>query len=199
MLKGAERILIPLRIETTEGPNNLYEFSLGSITALAAAGSGWNTIQNSSNAYHLEPDSEDVLYQLFYGIYPSYVRVYRQFQSGVDRGALRGGVRNPGVDNIGWIDGQISPIKYPSPITELYTVKGVYPAFYAFHPYAEPSSITPRMTFYVFTYGVTPLSIKDEDKGDPDYISPERLAMVKTITMGGRTLMQAPGWLQGKS
>ena len=95
MLEGSAVKLYPFRIESQEYPNNRTEFSIGAATALAAAGTGWNTIQDASNRFILEPEFAEVLYQGFYGITPSIARVYRQYPSGVDRGSLVG-TRNPG-------------------------------------------------------------------------------------------------------
>ena len=187
MLEGNSVKLYPFRIETVEYPNDRYEFSIGSATALATGGTGWNTIQDASNRFILEPEFAEVIYQCFYGITPSYARVYRQYPSGVDRGSLVG-TRNPGVDPIGYISGDMSPGLWPSPITEFYSIRGQHPAFYGYHPYARPSSITIRMNFYIAMYGVSCIEMSEA----------EILAKAKKIiSLGGRTLMTAPGWIRG--
>lgn len=188
MLEGSTVKLYPFRIEVVEYPNNRAEFSIGSAAALATAGTGWNTIQDASNRFILEPEFSEVIYQGFYGITPSYARVYRQYPSGVDRGSLVG-TRNPGVDPIGYISGDMSPGLWPSPITEFYSVRGQHPAFYGYHPYARPSSITVRLNFYITVYGVSCV----EGMSSADIL----LKAHKIITMGGRILMQAPGWMRG--
>ena len=188
MLEGSAVKLYPFRIEAQEFPNNRSEFSIGAATALAAAGTGWNTIQDASNRFILEPEFAEVIYQGFYGITPSIARVYRQYPSGVDRGSLVG-TRNPGVDPIGYINGDMSPGLWPSPITEFYTVRGQHPAFYGYHPYARPATITVRLNFYITMYGVTCV---------PNMTDAEILRVAKKIiSVGGRTLMQAPGWMRG--
>ena len=188
MLEGSKVKLYPFRIESLEYPNNRPEFSIGSATALATAGTGWNTIQDASSRYILEPEFAEVLYQGFYGITPSYARVYRQYPSGVDRGNLVG-TRNPGVDPIGFISGDMSPGLWPSPITEFYSVRGQHPAFYGYHPYARPGTVTIRMNFYISMYGITCVA----------GMTGEQILQKakKIITLGGRTLMQAPGWMRG--
>jgi len=188
MLESSVVKLYPFRIESVEYPNNRAEFSIGSATALAAAGTGWNTIQDSSNRFILEPEFAEVIYQGYYGITPSIARVYRQYPSGVDRGSLVG-TRNPGVDPIGYISGDMSPGLWPSPITEFYAVRGQHPAFYGYHPYARPASITVRLNFYINVYGVTCVP-------GMSYNEIEQQAR-NIITLGGRTLMQAPGWMRG--
>jgi hypothetical protein len=187
MLDGNKVTLFPLLIETLEYPNNYYNFSLGSATALASAGTGWNTIQDSNNRYILEPEYSEALYQVFYGVSPPIARLYRQYPSGVDRGSLVG-TRNPGTDPIGYINGDSSPMLWPSPVTEFFTVRGQHPAFYGHHPYARPATITVRMNFYITAYGVCGI------RGMPD--EEVRTKAKRIITMGGRTLMQAPGWVK---
>ena len=189
MLEGSTVHLYPFRIEAVEYPNNRAEFSIGAASALASAGTGWNTIQDASNRFILEPEFAEVIYQGFYGITPSIARVYRQYPSGVDRGSLVG-TRNPGVDPIGYISGDMSPGLWPSPITEFYSIRGQHPAFYGYHPYASPSSITVRMNFYITMYGFSSCG---------DQMSEAEILKVakNIISLGGRTLMTAPGWIRG--
>jgi len=187
MLDGNDTKLYPFQVESREAPNNYTEFSLGSATALAQAGTGWNTIQDSSNRYILEPEYTGVIYQVFYGISPSYARVYRQYPSGVDRGSLTG-TRNPGADPIGYVSGDQSPLLQPSPTTELFTVRGQHPAYYGYHPYARPATANIKMTFYIVSYAVNGVRTDDQQ-----WImnNSERI-----VSMGGRTLMAAPGWVR---
>lgn len=172
------------RVDTAEYPNNRTEFSIGSATALAAAGTGWNNIQDSSNTYILEPQNENLLHQYWYGIAPSYARVYRRYPPGVDRGALLA-TRNPGVDPEGYIDGVASPLRIPSPITETLVIKGLRPSYYGYHPYAVPSSITVRLSFYVAVYGLTHIKAEEVDP-----------KAVRLVTIGGRVPPQAPSWVR---
>ena len=189
---GPKAELFPLRIDAAEYPNNLYDFSLTTAASLATAGTGWRTIQDSSNRYLLEPENNGVLHQVYYGITPSYARVYRQYPSGVDRGSLVG-TRNPGVDAVGYIDGVLSPYRYPSAITETHIVRGQRPAFYGYHPYGAPASITVRMNFYIITYLTCSLYTTLSDNEIRGMV---REGKARIVTPGGRTLMQAPGWLR---
>lgn len=184
MMEGATLKDYYFRIDTSEYPNNRAEFSLGSATALASAGTGWNNIQDSNNTYILEPQNENVLYQYWYGISPSVARLYRRFPPGVDRGALLQ-TRNPGVDPEGYIDGVTSPLRIPSPITETHVIKGLRPSYYGYHPYAIPATITVRMSFYVATYGLTHLLAGDVDS-----------KAARLITIGGRVPPQSPSWVR---
>lgn len=185
MMEGAALKDYYFRVDTAEYPNNRSEFSLGSATALAAAGTGWNNITDSSNVYILEPQESNLLFQYWYGIGPSIARLYRRYPPGVDRGALLQ-TRNPGVDPEGYIDGVSSPLRVPSPITEGHSIKGLRPSFYGYHPYATPSTITVRLTFYVATYGLTYLKGSDVD----------RTRRMRLITVGGRVPPQSPSWVR---
>lgn len=188
-LRGALPITRYLRIETAERPNNLSEFSLGSASAQNTTGTGWLQIQDSNNNFFLQPDYRYIMYQIYYGVGPSYARVYRRYPAGVDRGSLFG-TRLIG-SQVGWVDGLISPLHRPSVQTEFYTVNGQYPSFNGYHPYGAPASITVFMSFYISAYSVA--KVKAEDLTD------EEKKGVKLVTMGGRTLMQAPDWLQDET
>lgn len=188
-LVGSEQKIRYLRIETVERPNDLREFSMGSASGQNTTGTGWNQIQDSNNSYYLQPEYRGILYQIYYGIAPSYARVYRRYPAGVDRGSLFG-TRLIG-SQIGYINGRTSPLNAPSVVTELYTVNGQYPSFNGYHPYADPTSVTVFMNFYISSYGISKVAevnLTDKDK--------ERL-IIRTV--GGRTLMQAPDWLRSES
>lgn len=192
-LIDSEPKIFHFRIKTVEGPNDLKEYCLGStnggVTGTAASaqnttGTGWDEIIDSAGRYFLEPEFGNIIFQSFYGISPSIAWTYRKYPSNVDRGSLRG-TRTIG-GKVGAISGKDSPLSVPSPLTELFTLKGNHPTFLGYHPYLEPSSIYIYMTFYVTRYGV-------------DYLktpSPEEQAKAIIKTMGGETLFQAPEWLR---
>jgi hypothetical protein len=188
MLDGIQTHLYPFQVDTIEVPNNYAQFSIGSATALATAGTGWNTIQDTSNRYILEPESSGIIYQVFFGVYPSFARVYRQYPSGVDRGSLTG-TRSPGTDPIGFISGDMSPLLFPSVVTEFFTLRGNHPAFYGYHPYGRPATVNVRLNFYIAVYGVSGIRRNNDDA----WITENSR---RIITMGGRTLMQAPTWVK---
>lgn len=177
-----------LRVTQVERPNNLPDFSLGTAAALNTAGTSWDAIQDSSNNYYLEPDTENYLYQVYWGASPSYIWVYRRFPSGVDQGSLVG-TRSIG-DRVGFITGAFSPINRPSVETEFYTVRGIRPEFFGYHPYAEPSSPTVFLGFYVSVYTVA--RIEEESLTIAEKIR------ARQITMGGsKRLQRVPSWLGG--
>mgnify|MGYP001568499952 CR=1 FL=1 len=202
---GGQRRYYFLEVETVEAPNDLSEFSLGAATGLATAGTGWNLVQDSSNNKYLEPDYDNIVYQIFYGISPSYARVYRQYPSGTDRGNLFG-VRTVG-SQVGYVNGIASPLRGPSVRTEFLTVKGAAPAFNGYIPYAEPSSVNVVMSFYITKTRARRLGMLQEAEyrsvimppagGTPAGL-PVPLELVKAarvFTMGGMTLIEAPTWL----
>jgi len=179
-----------LQLLRSEWPNDLADFSIGSASAQAAAGTGWNAIQDSSSANYLEPPDENVLYQCFYGITPSYARIYRQFPASVDRGSLRGTRTVGGA--VGYIDGSSSPYRAPSAMTEFHTVKELNPNFYGYHPYGRPATITIRLYFYIAKYQVRNISAIIRELV-PD---PADQAQLPVYTIGGIQLVNAPDWLR---
>lgn len=198
LTRGYEPTAWFFRIDSVERPNNLKDFSLGAADAMASAGTGWSTVTNSSGVRWLEPGSPLVLYQLFYGVTPSQAWVYRQYQSGEDRGSL---IQTRQIGQpVGFVSGVDSSYSWPSPETEMFIVNGVYPAFNGYHPYGEPASITVFMNFFVSAYGLTDLNplVKDAEglnKQTPEAVKIRQAA--RYYTMGGRTLMDPPNWLQG--
>lgn len=175
-----------LRVGTVEGPNDLRNFSLGAAAGQATAGTGWNEIQDGSSRYILEPQKEKVMYQAFWGVFPSYAWVYRRYPANVDIGSLQTS-RTVGdrTYQIGYIDGMRSPYDAPSPETEAITLMGDHPAFYGFHPRTEPASITVRLNFFVTRYNV-------EIVPEPTM---QEVKQAKVRTVGGETLIDAPQWL----
>lgn len=197
MVGAGEKRTAFWRIDTVEGPNDLADHSLGSASAQSTSGTGWNEIVDSQGRYHLESEYEKVVYQIFYGISPGQAWVYLRYPSNRDLNSLLG-TRAIG-SRVGHIDGRKSPYRTPSSTTELFTMYGLHPAFLGYHPYAEPSSITVRLYFYVTRYDVTFLGV--DPSGDPSKdigrkIAPEadrQLARVRG--MGGRLLVDAPQWV----
>ena len=177
-------VLRYLKVRSVEG-TGVAPFSMGSASAMAAAGTGWNRIQDSSAREYLVPANEGVLYQWWYGITPSYAWVYRRFPAGIDRGNLDAiPSRNIG-DPFGYVDGYTSPLRYPSVLTGNYTVKGTFVEFNGYHPFAEPSSVTIFLAFLIATFKVD--FLKTPSAGD--------IARAKVFTMGGRSPAPVPDWL----
>jgi hypothetical protein len=174
-------------IDTKEGPNDLEDYSLGSATGQNTTGTDWSEITDSQGRYLLEPEFEGNIFQVYYGVYPSYAWIYRRYPSNVDRGSLRG-VRTIGdrTYRVGKIDGQKSPYRTPSPLTELFTMKGMHPAFLGYHPYLEPATTTIRLNFYVTKYGVRYLSSPTE----------AQKAKAQVRILGGEALIEIPQWLR---
>ena len=186
-----------LRTVTKEGPSNLRDFALSAASAMNTAGSGWDAIQNASNANQLEPADAGVLHQMFWGVNPSYVRVYLQYPGNVFRRALRG---TPTVGgDVGFIDGRLSGYLHPGVESELFTVKDLNPNFNGYHPYAEPATVTPRLNFFIFRFQTEFLGITD-DKMLPvngqKPPAPADIARARVVTIGGISpTIGAPSWL----
>lgn len=185
MTFGSEKKTVYFQIDTVEYPNDLADFSLGTASALAVAGTTWSDIQDSASRFLLEPEYESIIYQLFFGINPGQAWVYRRYPANRDINSLVG-TRAIGSGQ-GHIDGLKSPYKNPSPLTEMFTVRGARPAFLGYNPYADPASITVRLYFYVVRYDVTlkGFNLTEEEK---------KRAVTRNV--GGHDLVPAPTWIE---
>lgn len=129
----------PFRI-TGKQWSNLEPWSLGAVAArgnLAA----FDAIQDTVNNHFLEPYTNDIIYQTFWGVTPTRARVFSQFPPFTDLGSMQQNPRtiNPtgttAAGDVGYIDGQKSPFYGPfSRKTEIFTVKEKYPQFQVFNP-----------------------------------------------------------------
>lgn len=187
MLLGSDPTIFYLLVKTVEGPNDLDDYSLGSATGQDTDGTGWNEIEDANSRYLLEPEFANIIFQAFYGVYPSYAWIYRRYPPNVDRGSLRR-TRTIGdrTYRIGKVDGLTSPYHTPSSRTEFFTMEGEHPAFLGFHPRLEPSSVTIRMNFSVVRYRVEHLKSPES----------QQISRAKVRTMFGEDLAQAPSWLR---
>lgn len=198
LLLGSERRIFYWEAETIEQPNDLADYSLGSATALATAGTGWSEITDSQGRYHLEPENEKVVYHCFFGVSPGQAWIYRRYPANKDFNSLLG-TRAIG-SGIGHIDGVKSPYQTPTPVSEFFTMKGQHPSFLGYHPFGEPSSITVRLYFYVTRYDVKFLGVDpsgDAEKDDKRVIAPEGVRSRAPIrTVGGHELVPVSTWIE---
>ena len=177
--------LLGFRVLGSEGPNNLYDFSLGAASALAAAGTGWSSVQDSASRYLIMPTTERVLYQIFYGVSPSHAWVYRAYPANQFRGGLVLPITIGG--QYGYITGRESPRDAPQAVTETWTARDLTPAFIGYHPYGVPASLTVRMTFLIWRYDVEMIQM-----------GPGALPKRK-ITVGGSPPVDATDWMLRRS
>lgn len=193
---GTKRVFF-WQVETIEGPNDLMDYSLGTASAQATAGTGWSEITDSQGRYHVEPEFEKIIYHIFIGISPGQAWLYRRYPSNKDINNLLG-TRAIG-SGIGHIDGLKSPYRAPSPTTEFFTIKSLHPSFLGYAPYLEPTSIIVRLNFFVTRYDVRFLGIDPSGSEDADskmVIAPADVRdRAKVRTMGGHELMDAPTWV----
>lgn len=181
MRLGNDEQQFNLRIKGREFPNNLREFSLGAATALDSAGTGVSEIQDSANRHLIVPEHEDTLYQVFYGINPSYARVFRYNPANTLRGQLR--VVPTVTGDTGYLTGRDSPYQTPSAMTELFTIRDMNPGFLGYHPFGAPASITIRLNFFVIRYRAVKVPVSEGED--------------RVITMGGsENLVVAPNWIR---
>ena len=197
MAWNSERPIAYFDIKTVEGPNNLAAYSMGGASAMAAAGTDWDDIVDANSRRWLEPADERVIYHIFTGVSPAQAWVYRRYPANRDINSLLS-TRTIG-SGAGHFDGWISPYRSPSPLTEMFTMKGTNPSFLGYNPYAEPSSITVLLYFYVTRYDVEFLGVDptgDDKKDRARLIAPGDVrARAKVRTLGGHDAVPLqPGW-----
>lgn len=180
------------RLDDAE-PAKLEDYSIGSASAQAAAGTGWNEILRSgTNQSFLEPNIPGIINQYWWGITPTMAWVYAQYPPSVDRLSLLG-TRSVG-DQQGYWSGRQSSPAVPAPETEGFSMYNIHPAFNGYHPFTEPASITVRLTFWVWRFAASLQAITT-----PDEAAPQAVAGVigKTVmrSVGGLTLVPAPLWV----
>jgi hypothetical protein len=166
-----------------------------STVAIAAAGtSGWEAPTDANGRFYLEPTEEEIVYQFFTGITPSQSKLYLQYTQREDRMNLITPRAVPGP--IGYWDGELSPYRNPSPMTELWTVHDIYPYFDAENVAMTGASAFVGASFYVtpFTYKVLP-GRKPEDRAKIfRFLRGERPCTVRTMGDGDRPI-KCPYWL----
>lgn len=195
MKRDGSKRTIYFRIETAEGPNDLMDFSLGAATAQAVAGTGWSEIQDSASRYYLEPGSQKIIYHFFFGVSPGQAWIYRRYPSNRDLNSLIA-TRAIG-DPIGYVDGNKSPYRVPSPLTEMFSMYGMHPAFLGYNPFLEPVSITVRLNFFVVRYDVTVLGLNPVLTGGKGLIVADNDRMQARVRpVGGHELIDVPSWIE---
>lgn len=196
-IAGTEKRRFYFQVETAEKPIMLADFSLGAASAMSSTGTGWQEIVDGSGRYHLEPEFERILYQFFFGVSPGQAYIYRRYPANVDINSLLG-TRTIG-GTVGLINGEMSPYRSPSSLSEMWSLKGLHPSFLGYHPYAEPSSITVRLNLFVMRYDVTFLGV-DPSGVEADAnrkIAPENIRAKASIRpVGGHQLVDVPSWVQ---
>lgn len=165
-----------------------YEFN-SNVAVAAGSTSDWETPTDSLSRYYLTPPKQDIVYQFFMGLSPSTTKVYEQFTQREDRMSLLAPRDVPGV--IGYWDGEMTPYRDPSPQTELWSVKELYPYFNAENPYGTGESEILRASFYVnpFSYEV----VKDKAKIE-SFIKGDKRSTIRTMGDPFRPV-KAPWWL----
>ena len=158
------------------------EAYLGNPTTLDST--GWKKIQDGDSDDVLVPVEEDIFYQFFYGISKSTSRVYKQFVSGRDKGALNKSMTIGG--NVGYFDGLMSPYHDPSHRTETWMLKGYDLAFNGYNTSSITSKI--KMQFLINKYRV--VSAIDDVIEQPLLKN-----LARTIPLGGDDLVSSVQWM----
>lgn len=185
---GMDRKIYYFRIIVPEGLIELREFSLGSATPLAVAGTGWQEVDDASSRMWLEPSAEDQIYHFFWGVTPSPAWVYTRYPGGIDRNSL---ITTRAIgDSVGFIDGWTSPAKSPSLVTETFTARGIRPNYLGYYPFGDVGAQTVYMNFFIYRYYV-------EFLRSPTEAELER-AVVRTPGRGA-PLIVVPSWIQDRA
>ncbi len=95
----------------------------------------------------LKVDKTDNMYQIFFGVAPSYTRVYLYEPANVAQGRLDVAAWNSTYNQFGFIDGYTSPFNSPSPYAQLAIPYGMEVAFGLVNPTTVP--IAPLFKFIV--------------------------------------------------
>jgi len=151
--------------------------------------SGWESPADAAGRNYLEPQEEETIYQFFTGIGPSQSKLYLQYTQREDRMNLIAPRPVPG--NIGFWTGEMSSYNDPSPMTELWSVHGVYPYFNAENTGIRciPGRICASFWITPFTYQV----IKDKEK-IKSFLRGDKRCTVRTMGDGDRPI-KSPAWL----
>jgi hypothetical protein len=203
MTNGSDPRIYWFRVLTRSYPVNLFEFSLGAATGYDTDGTGVNAINDSTgNNSQLQPAQNGEIIQGFWGVTPTPARIYLSYPQNTQRLNLRS-LRTVGGD-VGYIDGNISPLRSPDCSTEFFATNGLSPSFNGYNPQAVPNSITIRMTFYLARLIVDYLGITDEllkpmrqGQGKPPTAEDIKTGRVKTMG-GADSLIRAPQWFVDK-
>ncbi|MDV2504624.1 MAG: hypothetical protein RX318_11820 [bacterium] len=112
---------------------NLEPYSLGTVAAVSNLAS-YDEVKDSESRRYLDPHDNGLIYHSFWGVTPAPARIYTQFPPRNNLGSMIV-VDRTETGEIGYVDGRKSPFYGPfSEDTEIFTVKGVYPALQAYNP-----------------------------------------------------------------
>jgi hypothetical protein len=159
-------------------------------TIAVNAVSGWEAPADALGRFYLEPQEEETVYQIYWGISPSQTRAYLQYTQREDRLSLIAVRAVPG--NIGFYNGETTPYTDPAPLTETWTVHDIYPYFNVENHGITGKSVRSYASFYItpYTYRV----VKDKNK-ILQMLRGEKPATIRTMGDGYRPI-QAPSWLR---
>ena len=169
-----------------------YKFALATALAVQTA-SGWTEIMESSGSkYVLEPSVQQVMHQVFWGVNPHNLRIWRRY---ADKpvGDLKATSDSPAVATKGgFIRGLESPLTIPSRVTETLHMKDLHVSYNAVNMNATGGSTqNVNMNFYIGIMLVEPVTdkglIRDFDRGK---------RRVHPFTVGSvASPAEAPSWL----
>lgn len=197
---GVTAAVAYFKIKTVEMPITLKSYALGATdggvtgrpaVAQSTIGTGWDEIKDTASRNWLEPDVDNVVFQIFYGVAPSYAQIFQRFPSNVDRLNLIGAREIGG--KVGAISGFDSPFRNPSALTEFFTLRGTFPAFFGFNPNVDVPGTLIHLNFFVSKLGVEYLGYEGHPRVQP---TEEQVDKAVIRTMGGSPPVPLPQWLR---
>jgi len=175
-----------LFVEIMSREPKFFEYSFETLDS-GEATAEWSTIPKDNNRNYPEPTTNKQIYQFYFGLKPSGVRLYMRFPSNVDRWTLIDPVSTNSPN--GALLGEWSPYENPSIMTEIFTLKDVYPAFKVANP--TDTAVTPVIRFLGMAYEYL---IVYDHKLIEDYLELRRRS--KIYFLGGvEPHVRAPEWL----
>jgi len=168
-------------------------YTFNSDAVIVANGtSGWETPTDANARRYLEPQEEETIYQFFTGLAPSSAQLYLQYTQRVDRMNLI--TPRPVPGQIGFWDGESTKYRDPSPETELWTVRDIYPHFNVAN--VTDTNMPKESHVIVSSFWITPYTYKVvSDKAKiSQFLKKDKPATIVTMGDGDRPI-KAPAWL----
>ncbi|GAI21427.1 unnamed protein product, partial [marine sediment metagenome] len=159
-----------------------FDFEDGTAIAVNAT-SGWEAPADALGRFYLEPQEEDIVYQIFLGISPSQAKMYLDYEQRDDRMNLITPRLVPGP--VGFWEGEMTSYNDPSPMTQLWTVHDIYPYFNVENPGITNEAEVVSASFWItpYTYQV----IEDKQK-ILSFLRGEKRCTVHTMGDGFRPI-----------
>ena len=156
-------------------------------------GSLSSQVENSKpvNKYMMEPKDESLIYHMCWGASPSVAQIYMYYPANQSLQDLRD-IRTESDEEFGFIYGRDSPYHNPNPqLTEVFTLKGIHPAWKARIPSSCSATTYPcLMRFVMRKYKVEVLM---NTKDTP--VDARAASLASRRSFAGLSGVDVPDWL----